>query len=51
MDLENYIGLNEPPQEIFGKIMSMSDDLMWRYYELCTDLSLQDNRVACMFGE
>src|SRR3989449_6378424 len=32
--LGNYIGINEPPQEIFGKIMSISDDLMWRYYEL-----------------
>ena len=38
--LGNYIGINEPPQEIFGKVMSISDDLMWRYYELCTDLSL-----------
>lgn len=37
--LGNYIGINEPPQEIFGKIMSISDELMWRYYELCTDLS------------
>lgn len=32
--LGNYIGVNEPPDEIFGKIMSVSDDLMWRYYEL-----------------
>jgi len=38
--LNNYIGINEPPQEIFGKVMSISDDLMWRYYELCTDLSV-----------
>jgi len=38
--LNNYIGINEPPQEIFGKVMSISDELMWRYYELCTDLSL-----------
>ncbi|HSD46309.1 MAG TPA: tyrosine--tRNA ligase [Pyrinomonadaceae bacterium] len=37
--LNNYIGINEPPQEIFGKVMSISDELMWRYYELCTDLS------------
>ncbi len=37
--LGNYIGISEPPQEIFGKVMSISDDLMWRYYELCTDLS------------
>jgi tyrosyl-tRNA synthetase len=40
--LGNYIGINEPPQEIFGKVMSISDELMWRYYELCTDLSLAD---------
>lgn len=32
--LGNYIGINEPPNEIFGKIMRISDDLMWRYYEL-----------------
>jgi tyrosyl-tRNA synthetase len=38
--LGNYIGINEPPQEIFGKVMSISDDLMWRYYELCTNLSV-----------
>src|ERR1051326_7057541 len=38
--LGNYIGINEPPQEIFGKVMSITDDLMWRYYELCTDLSV-----------
>jgi len=40
--LGNYIGINEPPQEIFGKVMSISDDLMWRYYELCTDLSVTE---------
>ncbi|MGH8040930.1 MAG: tyrosine--tRNA ligase [Rudaea sp.] len=32
--LGNYIGINEPPNEIFGKIMRLSDKLMWRYYEL-----------------
>ena len=32
--LGNYIGISEPPAEIFGKLMSISDDLMWRYYEL-----------------
>ena len=37
--LGNYIGINEPPQEIFGKVMSISDEMMWRYYELCTDLT------------
>jgi len=40
--LGNYIGINEPPQEIFGKVMSISDELMWRYYELCTDLSMTE---------
>jgi tyrosyl-tRNA synthetase len=37
--LGNYIGINEPPAEIFGKVMSISDDLMWKYYVLCTDLT------------
>lgn len=32
--LGNYIGISEPAREIFGKVMSISDDLMWRYYEL-----------------
>jgi tyrosyl-tRNA synthetase len=32
--LNNYIGISEPPGEMFGKIMSISDDLMWRYFEL-----------------
>src|SRR5678816_69345 len=40
--LGNYIGIDEPPQVIFGKIMSITDDLMWRYYELCTDLSVTE---------
>ncbi|HBB89278.1 MAG TPA: tyrosine--tRNA ligase [Blastocatellia bacterium] len=39
--LGNYIGINEPPAEIFGKVMSISDDLMWRYYELLTDLTTE----------
>jgi tyrosyl-tRNA synthetase len=38
--LGNYIGIAEPPQEMFGKIMSISDELMWRYYELLTDVSV-----------
>ena len=37
--LNNYIGITEPPDEIYGKTMSISDDLMWRYYELLTDLT------------
>jgi tyrosyl-tRNA synthetase len=32
--LGNYIGIDEPPEEIFGKLMSVSDTLMWRYFEL-----------------
>ena len=32
--LGNYVGINEPPREIFGKLMSVSDVLMWRYYDL-----------------
>lgn len=40
--LGNYIGINEPPAEIFGKVMSISDDLMWRYYELLTNLSVAE---------
>jgi tyrosyl-tRNA synthetase len=38
--LGNYVGIEEAPREIYGKLMSISDDLMWRYYELCTDVSL-----------
>jgi tyrosyl-tRNA synthetase len=37
--LGNYIGINEAPQDIYGKVMSVSDDMMWRYYLLTTDLS------------
>lgn len=39
--LGNYIGINEPPAEIFGKLMKISDDLMWRYYELLSFDSTQ----------
>ncbi|HET6841576.1 MAG TPA: tyrosine--tRNA ligase [Candidatus Angelobacter sp.] len=35
----NYIGINEPAQEIYGKVMSISDQLMWRYYEVLTDVT------------
>src|SRR5262249_39175275 len=38
--LGNYIGINEPANEQFGKVMSISDDLMYRYYELLTDMPL-----------
>ncbi|HZN56414.1 MAG TPA: tyrosine--tRNA ligase [Candidatus Polarisedimenticolaceae bacterium] len=37
--LGNYVGVEESPSSVFGKIMSIGDDLMWRYYLLCTDVS------------
>ncbi len=40
--LGNYIGINEDPKDQFGKVMSISDDMMFRYYELATDRSLAD---------
>jgi tyrosyl-tRNA synthetase len=40
--LGNAIGIKEPPGEMFGKIMSISDEMMYRYYELLTDLSLDE---------
>ena len=40
--LGNYIGINEAPDDIFGKIMSISDELMVRYYELLSDLPLDE---------
>ncbi|MCL2789624.1 MAG: tyrosine--tRNA ligase [Desulfobulbus sp.] len=43
--LGNYIGISEPPDSIFGKIMSISDELMFRYYELLSDLSMAEITV------
>lgn len=40
--LGNYIGINEPADEIFGKVMSISDELMVRYYELLSDMPLAE---------
>jgi tyrosyl-tRNA synthetase len=37
--LGNYIAVEDPPEEMFGKLMSVSDALMWRYWTLCTDLA------------
>jgi tyrosyl-tRNA synthetase len=50
----NYIGITEPPQEMFGKLMSISDDLMWRYYELLTDVTsreIEQLKAAVAEGE
>ena len=38
----NYIGIDEAPSEIFGKVMAISDELMWRYYELLSGKSLEE---------
>jgi tyrosyl-tRNA synthetase len=40
--LGNYIGINEPPSEIFGKVMSVSDELMWRYFDLLSFRSVRE---------
>jgi tyrosyl-tRNA synthetase len=40
--LDNYVGITEPPNEMFGKLMSISDDLMWRYFELLSFRSQDD---------
>jgi tyrosyl-tRNA synthetase len=40
--LGNAIGIHEPPLEMYGKIMSVSDEIMWRYYELLTDVSMTE---------
>jgi len=40
--LNNYIGINEPPQEMYGKTMSVPDNFMTRYFELVTDVSLDE---------
>jgi tyrosyl-tRNA synthetase len=40
--LGNYVGITDPPGEMFGKLMSISDDLMWRYFEVLSFRSLDD---------
>lgn len=40
--LNNYVGISEPPKEMFGKLMSITDELMFRYYTLLSDLSIAD---------
>ncbi len=40
--LGNYVGITEPPSEMFGKLMSIPDELMWSYYDLLTDLTAED---------
>src|SRR5882762_2353391 len=46
--LNNAIGIHEPPLEMYGKIMSISDEMMWRYYELLTDVQVADiEKMKC----
>ncbi len=40
--LDNYIGITDPPEDMFGKLMSISDLLMWRYYELLSDKTVHE---------
>jgi tyrosyl-tRNA synthetase len=40
--LGNYIGITEAPNDMFGKVMSISDELMWNYYELATDVPMEE---------
>jgi tyrosyl-tRNA synthetase len=50
--LGNYIGINEPPEDIFGKMMSISDDLMWRYAELLSERPLANiHRIRAEVAE
>ena len=42
--LDNYVAIDEPAREIYGKLLSISDELMWRYYELCTNISMDGIR-------
>jgi tyrosyl-tRNA synthetase len=49
--LGNYIGIADAPNEMFGKVMSISDDLMWRYYELLTDVTIDEIEKMKISGE
>jgi tyrosyl-tRNA synthetase len=52
--LNNYVGVTDPPSEMFGKLMSISDELMWKYYSLLTDLTPEQSearRQAVTNGE
>ncbi|WNG38280.1 tyrosine--tRNA ligase [Archangium minus] len=40
--LDNYVGISDSPDQIYGKLMSITDDLMWRYYELLSSRSLKE---------
>ena len=45
--LGNYVAINDPPDDMFGKLMSISDALMWRYFELLSFRPLARDRRRC----
>src|SRR6202790_3086512 len=47
--LGNYVGITQPPSEMFGKLMSLSDDMMWPYFELVTDRTPEE--IAALAAE
>ncbi|WP_434380719.1 tyrosine--tRNA ligase [Melittangium boletus] len=47
--LDNYVGISEAPEQIYGKLMSITDDLMWRYYELLSSRTLPE--LAALKGQ
>jgi tyrosyl-tRNA synthetase len=52
--LGNYVGITEPPSEMFGKLMSIPDELMWSYYDLLTDLTpnqIEEHKRRVASGE
>ena len=49
--LNNYVGINEAADDMFGKIMSVSDNMMWRYYELLTDIDYKSLRKDVETGK
>ena len=50
--LGNYVGVEDSPRDIYGKVLSISDDLMWRYYDLCTPMSADGiEQLRSMVGE
>ncbi len=52
--LNNAIGINEPPSEMYGKLMSISDELMWKYWVFLTDIKQSESRCAqsgCCCGQ
>ena len=50
--LGNYVGVEDSPREIYGKVLSISDELMWRYYELCTPMSADGiEQMRTLVGE